>query len=110
MARQFFRGMSEHLGTIVEFQPPVRKITLSALANDLMISVGTKAWGAQSFLVPKNTTVKIDFQSENCGKGVQNLIFWSSGEPLAEYSVSVDEYANVAAGDDLYFNRGVTVK
>ena len=108
MARQFFRGNAENLGTTVEFLIPVRKITISAIANDLMLSVGTKEWGAQSFKVPKNTSVKIDFQSENCGKGVQHLIFWSSGQTLAEYSVSVDEYANVGAGDDLYFNRGVT--
>lgn len=109
MAKQFFRGTAEHSGVVFEFQIPVRKITVSASNNDLLLTVGRQLWTAESFRVPKNTSVKIDFQSENCGKGVVSLMLWTSGEPAVEYSISVDEYANVNAGDNSYFHKGVTV-
>ena len=104
MAKQFFRGSAPSSGYVFEFKPPVRKITVSALNNDLILAVGRQLWSAESFKVPKNTSVKIDFQSENCGKGVASLILWTSGEPAVEYSISVDEYANVNAGDNSYFH------
>lgn len=108
MAKQFFRGLAPSTGYVLEFQIPVRKITISAINNDLILTVGRQLWSAESFRVPKNTSVKIDFQSENCGKGVVSLILWTSGEPEVEYSISVDEYANVKAGDNSYFHQGVT--
>jgi len=110
MAKQFFRGTAPSSGFVLEFQIPIRKITVSAVNNDLILSVGRQLWSAESFRVPKNTSVKIDFQSENCGKGVVSLILWTSGEPAVEYSISVDEYASVDSGDNSYFHKGVADK
>lgn len=103
MARQFYQGNAKSSGTVVKFVKPVRKITISATNARAILNIGTKNTGLGMFSVPANSTVHLDFQSTNCGKGVQNLLVRSGDDIETLYSISVDEYADTSAADDDYF-------
>lgn len=102
MARQFYHGSALSSGTVVKFVKPVRKITFSAISARAVLNIGT-AKSSDKFTVPANSIVHLDFQSTNCGKGVQNLLVCSGDDFETFYSISVDEYADTSAADDDYF-------
>lgn len=102
MAHQFYHGSAKSSGTVVKFVKPVRKITITASSARAVLNIGTAKSGA-AFTVPANSTVHLDFQSTNCGKGVQNLLVYSGDDIETLYSISVDEYADTSAADDDYF-------
>lgn len=103
MAQQFYHGSGSSAGTVVKFVKPARKITVTVTDAVAYLNIGTAKSGSTAFVVVQNSTVHIDFQSTNCGKGVQNLLVWSGGASATTYNISVDEYADTSAADDDYF-------
>lgn len=73
------------------------------------ITPGAMFINDQSFALPSEEPVILDFQSSNTGKSVRTLTIHNATASVCTVSISVIEYGDINSGDDSYFLKKTKV-